>query len=216
MSAGPSASQRPVILIPIEANNTPIAFAADPKILVHIRQWVGDLDQAGRADPLRSVFIYLVQNTTAASLGQIVQGVLGGRIAGPTTEVPLERAGTTRLNTSRLSSAAATSAASAGPAAGGAALPRETATAPASAAPAGDTAAGTGPAAQPETAASGTSNARLVIDQARNALVLIGTAQDYQRIRPVLEALDKAPREALIEVTVAELTLNQADNLGLD
>jgi general secretion pathway protein D len=217
VSAGPSASPNaPIILIPIEANNTLIAFAADPKILVHIRQWAGDLDQAGRADPLRSVFIYLVQNTTAASLGQIVQGVLGGRIAGPTTEVPLERAGATRLSTGRMSTASATPPASMTPAAGGASPPRETATAPASAAPAGDSAAGSGQATQPDVASSGTSNARLVIDQARNALVLIGTAQDYQRIRPVLEALDKAPREALIEVTVAELTLNQADNLGLD
>jgi len=98
----------------------------------------------------------------------------------------------------------------------GASSPRESATAPASAASAGETVAATGQATQPDVAPSGTSNARLVIDQARNALVLIGTAQDYQRIRPVLEALDKAPREALIEVTVAELTLNQADNLGLD
>jgi general secretion pathway protein D len=214
VSAGPSASPNPpIILIPIEANNTLIAFAADPKILVHIRQWVADLDQAGRADPLRSVFIYLVQNTTAVSLGKIVQGVLGGRIAGPTTEVPLERAGTTRLNTSRLSSASATPAASAASAAGGASSPRESAPAPASAASAGETAAATGQATQPDIAPGGGATARLVIDQARNALVLIGTAQDYQRIRP---ALDKAPREALIEVTVAELTLNQADNLGLD
>ena len=39
---------------------------------------------------------------------------------------------------------------------------------------------------------------RLVIDAARNALVLVGTAQDYERIRPLLQALDKAPRETLI------------------
>src|SRR5262249_43736299 len=55
---------------------------------------------------------------------------------------------------------------------------------------------------------------RLVIDQARNALVFVGTAQDYQRVRPLLETLDRAPREALVEVTVAELTLNDTTDLG--
>ncbi len=55
-----------------------------------------------------------------------------------------------------------------------------------------------------------------MIDQARNALVIVGTAQDYQRIRLLLESLDRAPREALIEVTVVELTLNDTDNLGIN
>jgi general secretion pathway protein D len=219
-SAGPAGGQTATImLVPIEANNSLVAFAADPKILAHIRQWTTDLDQPGQADPLRSIFIYMVQNTTAASLGQIVQGVLGGgRGVGPTTEVPLEQAGRTRST----------------PMAGGQTMPGVTGS------PAGN--AGTPPPSNPTPAASptgatapsdtggviaaqlaetdrggaGTSNARLVIDQARNALVIIGTAQDYQRVRPLLLALDRAPREALIEVTVAELTLNDSDNLGVN
>ena len=47
-------------------------------------------------------------------------------------------------------------------------------------------------------------------------MVFVGTAQDYERIRPVIEALDKPPREALIEVTVAEITLNDQANLGVE
>ena len=62
-----------LMLIPVETSNSLIAFAADPKILAHVRRWIGDLDQATQADPLRSIFVYLVQNTTAASLGQVVQ-----------------------------------------------------------------------------------------------------------------------------------------------
>ena len=45
---------------------------------------------------------------------------------------------------------------------------------------------------------------------------MIGSAQDYDRVRPLLQALDKAPREALIEVTVAEVDLNDANNLGIE
>jgi general secretion pathway protein D len=208
-----------VMLIPVEANNSLIAFAADAKILTHIRQWIADLDQPGRVDPLRSIFIYMVQNTTAASLGKIVQGVLGGQaVGGPTTEVPLERAGRTR---STMMNGGQTSAyGTPGTTTTAAALPAPAAaspTAPAGAgAPANDTSNPTG-AQLPETDRAGSgSSPRLVIDQARNALVIVGTAQDYQRIRPLLESLDRAPREALIEVTVVELTLNDTDNLGIN
>lgn len=207
-------TQTTIMLVPVEANNSLIAFAADGKVLSHIRQWIADLDQPGQADPLRSVFIYMVQNTTAASLGRIVQGVLGGQaVGGPTTEVPLERAGRTRAasitgGTATASSGVGGATASATPAAAPAAPPSS------GAAAASD--AGLPPAPLAESSAAGGSNTRLVIDQARNALVIVGTAQDYQRIRPLLEALDKAPREALIEVTVAELTLSDSDNLGIN
>jgi general secretion pathway protein D len=203
-----------VMLIPVEANNSLIAFAADAKILAHIRQWTADLDQAGQADPLRSIFVYQVQNTTATSLGQIVQDVLSGRqrLAGPTTEVPLERTGQTGTPTIALP--------------GVGTMPGQ-----GQAPSLGVTAGGGQPAGSPplapgneaglptdigQVAGNPRPSARIVIDAARNALILIGTAQDYQRIRPLLAALDRSPREALIEVTVAELTLNDSENLGLD
>ncbi|MFZ2004682.1 MAG: secretin N-terminal domain-containing protein [Stellaceae bacterium] len=203
-----------VMLIPVETNNTLLAFAADPKILGHVRQWVTDLDQAGRADPLRGIFVYLVQNTTAASLGQVVQAALGGQVGAgqPTTEVPLERAGATRASTLQNTTASGTAAPPAGAtpasASGGiAATPSPSGTTtPQLGGQSLDAGSATGPGPAP----------RLVIDQARNALVFVGTAQDYQRIRPLLETLDRAPREALIEVTVAELDLTDQNALGLD
>ncbi len=212
-SAAPTAgTQSTVMLVPVEANNSLIAFAADAKVLAHIRQWIADLDQPGQADPLRSIFIYMVQNTTASSLGRIVQGVLGGQaVVGPASEVPLERAGRSRASaiasTTGIGAAASTAA---NPPTGAAAEP------PPAAATAASNQIG---AAVPQTAESpgnGASGPRLVIDQARNALVIVGTAQDYQRIRPLLEALDRAPREALIEVTIAELTLDDTHNLGIN
>ena len=211
-----------VMLIPVDTSNSLIAFAADPKILAHIRQWVADLDQASQADPLRSIFVYMVQNTTAASLGQVVQAALGtpGGAGGPTTEVPLERAGRTRATVMQGTGAAP------GAAAPGLAAPPTPSPAPPAASAAGAAPATTAGAADADAAAngralelgpgSGGTRSRLVIDQARNALVFVGTAQDYQRIRPLLETLDRAPREALIEVTVAELTLNDNSDLGFN
>lgn len=199
-----------VMLIPVESTNTLIAFASDRKILSHIGQWISDLDQAGQADPLRSIFVYMVQNTTAASLGQVVQAALGTQQGGgATTEVPLEHTGT-RARAQQIGGAAEAS-------------PMAPATAPASGAataatPSDTSGAGASTGSQ-ALELGGASNGsepppRLVIDQARNALVFVGTAAAYQRVRPLLETLDRAPREALVEVTVAELTLDDTNNLG--
>jgi general secretion pathway protein D len=206
VSAGQAAA---IMLVPIESTNSVIVFASDPKVLGHIRQWIGDIDKAAQADPLRSIFVYPVQNTTAASLAQIVQGVLGGAQAarGPTTEAPLERAGSTRP--SNIVGSGPGQAAPAGAPPTGAQTPNS--------GPPEASGPGGLPVIEAErTPGSSGPSPRIVIDQARNALVFVGTAQDYQRVRPLLETLDRAPREALIEVTVAELTLDDTNNLGFD
>lgn len=181
-----------IILMPVEANNSVLAFAADASVLSHISHWVSDLDKPGQVDPAHNIFIYLVQNTTADSLGTTVQSVLQGQRVGgaaATPEVHLEQAGQTQPQPTQPASLSQARPAS-----------------PASTPPAPGSAEGAGPIAGP----------RLVVDQARNALILIGTAQDYARIRPLLEAMDKAPLEALIEVSVVEIDLTGEFALGVN
>jgi general secretion pathway protein D len=209
-----------IVIVPVEANNSLIAFAADPKILAHIGQWFSDLDKPGQVDPTHNIFIYLVQNTTAASLGRTVQSVLGGAapaISAP-AEAQLELAGRTQLpqafgqgeqtfaQPGQPFGQAGGASVQAGAAFGQGSAPRL----PPQPSPPEEGLAGAPP---PSPRAVGP---RLVIDAARNALVLVGTAQDYERIRPLLQALDKAPRETLIEVTVIELDLTDETNLGVE
>jgi general secretion pathway protein D len=199
-----------VTLVPVEANNSLIAFASDRRILNHIRQWVLDLDQPSRIDPSHNIFIYFVQNTTAASLGRIVQSVLGGAqpAVGAPAEAQLEQAGRTQALPAGLGQPGQSSASGLGAAPGASAVsgPARPPTPAIEPLDRGIAAAGGGAGSGP----------RIVVDTARNALVLVGTAQDYARVRPLLEALDKAPREALIEVTVVELDLHNGSNLGVE
>ncbi len=191
-NATASAQSSAIALVSVDANNSLIAFAADPKVLEHIAKWVSDIDQPGQADPTRNVFLYMVQDTTASSLGRTVQSVLSGRTTTTTAapEAQLEGVGQTALPT-----------VNAQPQAGQA-----------------PTAPRPGTAGSPvgTPTGNGQGGPRIVIDEPRNALVLIGTAQDYERIRPLLLALDKAPREALVEVTVVELDVSDASALGFD
>lgn len=53
------------------------------------------------------------------------------------------------------------------------------------------------------------------VDEAKNALVLMATADDYKRILHVIEALDVQPNQVFIEATIAEVTLTDELHFGV-
>jgi len=70
-----------------------------------------------------------------------------------------------------------------------------------------------------QTAQSGlpTNNSNnIVVDNIGNRLVYSGTASDYQRLLPLLKQLDNPPAEVLIEVTIADISLNSGLSFGVD
>ena len=73
-------------------------------------------------------------------------------------------------------------------------------------------AAPAGGAAGAGKAASG----RVVVDTGSNTIIYQGNSEDYGQVRSLLETLDKATKEALIEVTVAELTLKNDFQVGVE
>lgn len=56
---------------------------------------------------------------------------------------------------------------------------------------------------------------RVLVDETRNAVVFQGTAEEYAQFRTLVEQMDRAPLEVLIEATVAEVTLDRNENLGV-
>ena len=57
---------------------------------------------------------------------------------------------------------------------------------------------------------------RFISDTSRNGLIFLGTAESYAQILPLVQSLDQAPREVLIEVTIAQVQLSDEQNLGLE
>ncbi|MBY0510758.1 MAG: hypothetical protein K2P94_11495 [Rhodospirillaceae bacterium] len=55
----------------------------------------------------------------------------------------------------------------------------------------------------------------LIVDESRNAIVFQGTAEEYAQFRTLVEQMDKAPLEVMIEATIAEVTLAQNESLGV-
>lgn len=72
------------------------------------------------------------------------------------------------------------------------------------------------PGAGAGTGASTVANSRVVVDQTSNTIIFQGGNEDYGQIRNLLETLDRPSKEALIEVTVAEVSLNDNSQLGVE
>jgi general secretion pathway protein D len=57
---------------------------------------------------------------------------------------------------------------------------------------------------------------RIVADPGTNSLIIYGTAQEFQNIRNILRDLDAVPRQVLMDVLIAEVTLSNDEFFGID
>ena len=57
---------------------------------------------------------------------------------------------------------------------------------------------------------------RIVADPATNSLIVYSTAQEFQNIRNILKELDIMPRQVLLDVMAAEITLTDNQSLGFE
>lgn len=56
----------------------------------------------------------------------------------------------------------------------------------------------------------------MLVDRPRNALIFRGDATTWQRMLPLIQQMDRAPRQVMIEVTVAEVTLSDDEQFGIN
>jgi general secretion pathway protein D len=57
---------------------------------------------------------------------------------------------------------------------------------------------------------------RFIADETTNAVIVTTTPRQWADIEPTVRSLDKMPRQVLIEVLVAEISLNEDTRLGMD
>lgn len=56
----------------------------------------------------------------------------------------------------------------------------------------------------------------LVVDEVRNTLLFRGSARKWQRLRPLIAEMDMPTPMVLVEVTIAEITLSDQQDLGVE
>lgn len=178
-----------------------------PALIDQTARWLAVIDRPGEAG--QGVYVYFVENGSAVELADVLSRVFGlptstsrtSRTAATTSSAV--SAGTSR---SRLTSSSSTPLTS--PTGTGLSTERPSVAGAASTAPERTT---LGPSA-----GSLEAEVAFIPDEATNSIVIKAREKDYRIIRNVLEKLDQIPRQVLINVIIAELSLSGSAEYGIE
>lgn len=181
-----------VKFIPITRLNTLIVVSPSPDIFGQMDAFIRQVDVPSEAAQPQ-IYIYSVKNGMATELGDILKSIFGkgGEIK--------KGAGKESVPTNPFEKGAAERKAPGAPATPAASA---TSTAPA--------ATETGPSVTLR------GDIRITADPIRNALIIEAIPGDYQIVEKILGRLDVLPRQVLIEVVIAEITLGKGTELGIE
>ncbi|WFU66682.1 type II secretion system secretin GspD [Bradyrhizobium brasilense] len=182
-----------VQFLPNERLKSILVVSAQRDYLAKAEMWIKRLDARAQGND-RQLFTYKVQNRSAKELVAIINEMFSS-----------SRTDTASRNVApRYQQADLQSAEASQPAAGqGISLGQGTAPGPA---------AEGAPASSPAGMGSGDGErVRVTADEGKNALLILATGSDYRRVVNIIRNLDVAPKQVLIEATIAEVSLN--DNL---
>jgi general secretion pathway protein D len=56
---------------------------------------------------------------------------------------------------------------------------------------------------------------KIMVDEARNGIIFTGSAEEYAQFRTLVQQMDRAPLQVMIEATIAEVNLKQGESLGM-
>ena len=200
-------------IIPIERMNAVFVVSPRPQYLEQARVWVERLDRNGGKSGTR-LHVYPVQNGSAEKIAALLSQVMGGKstAAAPAASVAPGLTATTLQSPGGGASSLGgglSGSSSIGGGTSAAASGLSTATA----------------ANVPNVVASGSgealglgagSNIKVIADRDNNALLILANAAEYEKLEEAIKKLDVVPRQVLVEVTIAEVTLTGALSYGLE
>jgi general secretion pathway protein D len=186
-------------IVPLERMNALLVITPQPAYLDEVKKWIDRLDKTGGGDSGGLQFyVYNLSNQRAEKLGPLLQQAFTGRASQPTgaaapTVAPGTPAGTI-VNPPTFTPV--------NPATGSNISP----------APVTATATASGPG----TGSGIVRNLQVVADKDNNTLLIIATAAEYSVIEAALRKLDVPQRQVVMEVTIAEVTLTDDIQFGVD
>ncbi len=193
-----------VHLIPLIRLNSIAVIGFDPAVFAAVEYWLGVLDVPGSGGTERRVFVYTVENSKAVDLAEVLNEVYSG--------LADEAEGDRRGRSSALAERGVGLA-------GGLDQARRNQQNNRNQQGQRQTRAQLTLAGNAEDGAGSAlfeQEIRIVADEITNALVILATPRDFQTIKGVLHELDIVPRQVLVEMIIAEITLDDDFSLGLD
>ncbi|WP_027358796.1 type II secretion system secretin GspD [Desulforegula conservatrix] len=205
--------------VPVTRQSTLIAVSSDPESLKWLDSMVAEFDAPGEDGESR-IFVYFIRNGNAEDLGNILNSVFGGA-AQPTQDPNGIQASMVggQIQTQNLSSSTTSTSGSSSNAGGAlksiapaASINPMTGASKLNKASSGSSGGGTGEGLS--TTLKGP--IKITTDINRNALIIEAMPSDYRIVSGILKMLDILPRQVLIEVTIADIGLDESDSLGVE
>jgi len=171
---------------PIKTVNAILVVTKWPEILGTIDHWIKIMDQAN--DDSSDVFVYYVENGYASDLSDILKEVYGGKVS------EAQDSGSQKIVQSAVGKTTAEQQ-------------KKSATAK---------------AVQPQATVSKKritgdliDEVKIIADETNNAIIFKANPRDFVTIKKILKKLDITPRQVLLNVVVAEVTLSDSLELGV-
>ncbi len=183
-----------ITFTPITRINSLLVVSSIPEIMDKVERWLKELDRMPAEGTKLSVFVYYVQNGKAKDLADVLKQVY---LPGKDKKEFRERVVTPEAPPG----------------------PRGVRPAPTTPAPPATPAPSPAAPARAETpGVTGVPEGELniVVDEVTNALIIRAYARDYQAILETIKKLDLYPKQVLIEVLLAEVTLTELTKYGLE
>jgi general secretion pathway protein D len=215
-----------VRIIPIERLNAILVVTPNPEYLDEAKKWIERLDKAGGEGTAIRFYVYEVQNGRAERIAPLLQQAFTGRVtqpapsAGPPQVAPGTPAGTivspptyqpqlgvpVQNPTPTPQTIVSQSQSTTGP--GGAPPGTVAGTVARALTAAGLAAGGDGIGV--------VRNVQVVADKDNNTILTVATPAEYQVIEAALKKLDVPLKQVAIELTIAEITLTDSLQFGVE
>jgi general secretion pathway protein D len=181
-----------VRVIPIERLNALLLVTTQPRYLETAKGWVERLDTLGGTSGGSRFFVYYVKNGKAENLAQLIGDLFSGKRASAAPSLA-PGARPAEIRSPGTPGAPGTTGTT-----------TTTSSAPASAT--FNLGGGSGTAAN---------EVRVIADKDTNSLLILSTSADYEVIESALRKLDVIPRQVLVEVLLAEVSMTDDLEFGI-
>ena len=197
---GSQAGFEPPQIVPVDRLNAVLVFTSRAENLKLVKSWVHRLD-VDKNESDAQVYVYRVKNRKAKEVAALISNLFQNNGGGD--YAASSRTGDTPPDTKtvELTSPSNGFASQAG-------FARST--------PTVDVRNNGGDLSQPQVQGTGHQGLRIVADPSNNSLLIRATPKEYQLISAALTRLDTVPPLIMIEVTIAEVTLNDQLQYGVE
>ena len=182
-----------VRVIPIERMNALLVVTTQPRYLEMAKNWIERIDQSGGTSGGTRLFVYQVRNGKAENLAQLIGDLFSTRRTSTTAPTLAPGARPTEIRTAPF----------------GQTQPPPTTT---------TSSVTPGPATfqLPGGVGATSTEIRVIADKDTNTLLILAAPGDYEIVENALRRLDVVRRQVLVEVLLAEVTLSDNLQFGID